>query len=193
MKYYLFSLVSLFAHAGYTQSESVFDFTRWTHPDSIVLPNPCELLPLSTSAKVLEIDVNNINEKSAKSAGNSHYLSCFYRWEDPTTPHAGMLFQVMKNGVPENPDFISRTYKSKITEGEFLQHLERKVKYKKHVIGKVEIAYNPVTYAVFWHIGDNYMFHLIFNLNSLNEDRFLTIIEQIVPEVNKNMLNHLLK
>jgi len=177
----------------YSQTKDIFNFTKLIHPDSIVLPSPCNLLSLNIAADALGIIEDNISQKFTRGLGDSYSLSCFYKWEEPTTPNAGMLLQVIKNGYPENSDFISKSFQSKFTQGEFVQHLDRKILYKKHKIGKLEIAYNPETYAAFWHIGDNYMFHLIFNLNTLNEDKFLKIINQVVPEVNKNMLAHLLK
>lgn len=175
------------------QKTSIFNFAEWVHPDSILLPQPCETLPLSALSQVIEIDDSLIEQKTAGLKSGNYSLSCFYKWNDPSTPHAGMLFQIMKNGVPENKDFISRTYQSKIIEGEFIQHLDKKVTFKKHSVGKVDIIYNPVTHSAYWHIGDNYMFHLIFNLHSLNEDKFLYYLDNLVPEINKNMLLRLLE
>jgi hypothetical protein len=194
MKGYILSLLIICQIIpGLAQKSSVFNFAEWVHPDSIVLPSPCDILPLSSCSMILDIDENNLEQKFTGGSMGGHSQSCFYKWPDPSTPHAGMLFQIIKNGVPENRDFISRTFQSKMTDGEFIQHLNKKVTFQTHKVGKVDIIYNPVTYSAYWHIGDNYMFHIIFNLNSLNQEKFLSLLNEMVPEINRNMLNHLLE
>ena len=177
---------------GLGQKSSVFNFAEWVHPDSIVLPSPCDIMPLSSFSGILEIDENNIDQKFTGGNLGGHSLSCFYKWPDPSTPHAGMLFQIIKNGVPENKDFLSRTFQSKVSDGEFIQHLNKKVPFQTYKVGQVDIIYNPVTYSAYWHIGDNYMFHIIFNLNTLDQEKLLSLLNEMVPEINRNMLSHLL-
>ena len=89
--YFLLFLALTTSNLLSQKTVNVFNFSEWVHPDSVVLPSPCELLPLKDAATILKISEDNISQKFTQGLGDKFSLSCFYKWEEATTSNAGML------------------------------------------------------------------------------------------------------
>lgn len=186
------SFVSIDVVAQSGINTRVFNFGVHRNPSDLILPKACDLVTMDEVKSAL--GVTDIQMKSTGNPGDVKASNCFFKWEDPATPHAGMLLQLMTNpSYDDNPEYISYLVESKITEGESVQGSRKNLIFKEGMIGKVKIVYAAENGRVYWNVGDNYLFMLTFNIAGLKEDRMLDIARKLVPSVNKNLLAKLLE
>jgi hypothetical protein len=170
----------------------IFNFGVHRNPTELLLPNACDLITPDEVKSVL--GVTEVNIKSTGNPGDVKASNCFFKWEDPATPHAGMLLQVMTNPLyDDNPEYISYLVESKLTEGESVQGSRKNLLFKETMVGKVKVVYAIENGRVYWNVGDNYLFMLTFNIAGLQTERMLDIARQLIPSVNKNLLGKLLE
>lgn len=170
----------------------IFNFGVHRNPTELLLPNACDLITPDEVKSVL--GVTEVNIKSTGNPGDVKASNCFFKWEDPATPHAGMLLQVMTNPLyDDNPEYISYLVESKLTEGESVQGSRKNLLFKETMVGKVKVVYAIENGRVYWNVGDNYLFMLTFNITGLQTERMLDIARKLIPSVNKNLLGKLLE
>lgn len=170
----------------------IFNFGVHRNPTELLLPNACDLITPDEVKSVL--GVTEVNIKSTGNPGDVKASNCFFKWEDPATPHAGMLLQVMTNPLyDDNPEYISYLVESKLTEGESVQGSRKNLLFKETMVGKVKVVYAIENGRVYWNVGDNYLFMLTFNIAGLQTERMLDIARKLIPSVNKNLLGKLLE
>lgn len=164
------------------------DYTTPTDPAQLTLPNPCSLISEAQIKDLLDIDNANVNIKLANDPGNVNAQACFFKWDDPRTPNAGILIQTMTNPVYNDyPQYISNFVASKITEGENLVDSSQPIKFEKLSLdnGK-SAAFSFQQARVYWNIGNDYLFMLAFNVSTINESEMKDIAEDIIEAVNSN-------
>lgn len=172
----------------------LFDFGIHRNPKDLFVPKACDLISAQDVQLILGLASQNVQIKSADNPGVVKVKSCFYKWEDPSTPHAGMLLQIMTNPVyDDSPEYVSDMMASKLADGETSPGAKNKAVFKETMIGKVKVIYAKENSRVYWNIGDNYLFMLAFNITNLDETKMLEMANKIVPIVNKNLLGELLK
>ena len=194
-------LLSFFFYSSicslFSQSEinaHLFNFGVHRDPINLYVPNPCDLISALEIQTLLSLAEQSVLTKAANNPGDVKVKSCFYKWDDPSTPHAGMLLQIMTNPVYEDsPEYISNMMQSKLTQGETIPGSKNKLVFKESMIGKVKVIYAKENSKIFWNIGDNYLLTLAFNITNLSETKLLDLANKIVPVVNKNLLAALLK
>lgn len=190
--FYYISVCSLISQSEI--NTHLFNFGVHRDPVNLIVPNPCDLISPLEIQKVLALVEQNVLTKAANNPGDVKVKSCFYKWDDPSTPHAGMLLQIMTNPVyNDSPEYISSMIQSKLTDGETIPGSKNKLVFKELMIGKVKVIYAKENSKVFWNIGDNYLLTLAFNITNLTESKLVDFANQIVPVVNKNLLAVLLK
>ncbi|MGB4960102.1 MAG: hypothetical protein WBO36_11555 [Saprospiraceae bacterium] len=157
-----------------------------TNPDQLKLPKACELLDVAKVQEILKAK-SAVNLKDADDPTNTSASSCFFKWDDPDTPNAGILIQIQKNPVfNEYDQYISTFVSSKITEGETTLGDAAPKKYKTFNAGGFSGAYSFEHSRFYWNIGSDYLFMLAFNVSTLSEGDMVEIAEVIAAEVNKN-------
>jgi hypothetical protein len=170
----------------------IFNFGVHRNPTDLILPIACDLISLDEVKACLS--VADIQVKSTGNPGDVKVSNCFFKWEDPATPYAGMLLQVMTNPIyDDNPEYISYLVESKLTEGEAVQGGSRNVLFKETMVGRVKVVYAIENARLYWNVGDNYLFMLSFNIAGLQEERMLAMAKKLVPVINKNILGKLLE
>lgn len=156
------------------------------HPDKLPLPPSCDLLSEVWIKETLGLTLSDVSRKESEDPGNPNARSCFFRWEDPATPNAGIFIQLMTNPVFNEYDaWISTFVNAKLSEGETPLGSEEAYKYKRFDAGKYKGAYSYDLKRFYWNIGNNYLFMLAFNLD-IPESKMLGYAEKISAKVNEN-------
>ena len=129
------------------------------------------------------VDPKNLTVPSACSM----ITACFFKWDDPSTPNAGILVQIMTNPVyDEFPQYVSMYVESKLKEGEMAMGQETPFKYKKFEAAGIDGAYSFEQGRFYWAGDANYMFMLAFNVSAFDEDDMVDAAEDIIESIHKN-------
>lgn len=156
------------------------------HPDKLPIPGACDMLSQEWIKETLGLTLTDVTLKEADDPSNKNARSCFFRWEDPGTPNAGIFIQIMTNPVFDEYDgWISSFVTAKLKEGETALGNEEAFKYKTYDAGKYKGAYSYDLKRFYWNIGNNYLFMLAFNLD-IPESMMLNYAEKISAKVNEN-------
>jgi hypothetical protein len=156
-------------------------------PKDLKIPSACEMIGEAEIQKILNIAGASVNIKEADDPGNMTTRSCFFKWDDPATPNAGILIQILTNPVySEYPEYISKFVSSKLTDGETMMGSDKPSIFKKFKSGNTIGAYSFEQGKAYWNLNNDYLFMLAFNVSTLSEDKMLQAAEAIVAEVNKN-------
>ncbi len=163
------------------------DMSAATDPSKLTIPNACEMITQQSIQTLMKSAGLNIRIKEANDPENDKAKSCFFQWDDPNTPNAGILIQIQTNPIfEEYPQYISNFVAAKLSEGETVLGQDKPVKFKKFAAGSTVGAFSHEQSRFYWSLGNNYLFMLAMNLTTLNEDQMLSLGEKIVEEVNKN-------
>ncbi len=155
-------------------------------PKNLTVPSACSMI---TAAEVQDIvnAKNAVVVKESNDPKNQQVKSCFFKWDDPSTPNAGILVQIMTNPVyDEFPQYVSMYVESKLKEGEMAMGQETPFKYKKFEAAGIDGAYSFEQGRFYWAGDANYMFMLAFNVSAFDEDDMVDAAEDIIESIHKN-------
>jgi len=159
-------------------------------PKDLTIPSACEMIGEPEIQKILNISGIYVDIKEADDPGNLTTKSCFFKWNDPNTPNAGILIQILTNPVyDEYPEYISKFVSSKLTDGETLMGNDNPSRFKKFKSGNTVGAYSFEQGKFYWNHNNDYLFMLAFNVSTLTNDQMVKSAEAIVAEVNKNFVS----
>lgn len=163
------------------------DMSTPTDPAKLTIPSACEMITQEKLQAIMNTAGISVRIKEANDPANPKSKSCFFQWEDPNTPNAGILIQIQTNPVFEDyPQYISNFVAAKLSEGETVLGQDKAIKYKKFAVGETVGAFSHEQSRFYWSLGNDYLFMLALNLTSLNESKMLSIGEKIVTEINNN-------
>ncbi len=158
-----------------------------TDPEKLTIPNACEMITEANIQSILNVAGSPVTVKEANDPSNNKAKSCFFKWDDASTPNAGILIQIQTNPVYNDfPQYISNYVSAKITEGETVLGNDKPTKFKKFTAGGYTGAYSFEQSRFYWNIGNDYLFMLAFNLTSLNENQMVDVAAKIIVEINNN-------
>ncbi|MBK9253956.1 MAG: hypothetical protein IPM42_00560 [Saprospiraceae bacterium] len=192
---FLFLLISTFfackndstnkeSESGDTSGENYSN--KATNPADLKIPGACEMLTEEWIKTTLGLTLSDVTQKEADDPENKNARSCFFRWEDPSTPNAGIMIQIMTNPVYDEFDqWVSYFVNAKLSEGEVLLGSDEAHKYKKFDAGNLRGAYSYELKRFYWHLGNDYLYMLAFNLE-IPESKMVADAKKIAIEVNKN-------
>jgi hypothetical protein len=157
-------------------------------PSTLTLPESCNLITPEDLKSILGIPAGSINVKNADEKDGKGNRSCFFQWEDPATPNAGILISVMTNPVyADAQDYFTLMIKSKLQNGETELGQDKPDKFTKFDAGSKGMgAYNFRQGRFYWNHGNDYMFMLAFNMTTLTEKKMVEAAEKISAKVNTN-------
>lgn len=164
------------------------DTSAATDPSQLNIPDACAMISDAQLKSILSITAPApLDIKPANDPSNTSAKSCFFKWEDLSTPNAGVLIQIMTNPVyDEYPEYISNYVSSKLTEGETVLGSDAATRYKKFSSGDVVGAYSFDQSRFYWSFGNDYLFMLAFNVSTLSEDKMLAAAKSIISEIQTN-------
>jgi len=150
------------------------------------IPDACGMLSQTWIKNTLELKITNISIKKAEENEDTPAKSCFFKWEDPNTSHAGIFIQIMTNPVYDEFDqWVSYFVNAKVSEGEVIQGSDEVYFYKRYNAGIYKGVYSYDLKKFYWNKGDDYLFMLAFNLD-ISESKMLSYAEKISAKVNEN-------
>lgn len=159
--------------------------TAIINPKDLVIPNACEMLSQEWIKETLGLALTDVTLTEAD-AGNNNSRSCFFKWEDPATPNAGIFIQIMTNPVYEEFDkWIGQFVNAKLTEGESVLGNDEPYKYKKFESDNMKGAYSYDLKRFYWNLGNNYLFMLAFNMD-ITESKMVDHAKKMATEINNN-------
>jgi hypothetical protein len=157
-------------------------------PSTLTVPESCNLITAEDIKNILGVPAGSINVKNADDKDKKGNRSCFFQWDDPATPNAGIMINVMTNPVyAEAQDYFTLMIKSKLEHGETEVGQDKADRFSKFDAGTKGIgAYNFRQSRFYWNRGNDYMFMLAFNMTTLTEKKMVSVAEEIVAKVNAN-------
>lgn len=195
MKQLLFSLFVIFLIACKNDSSSnkleAIDPTAVNgkapvDPKTLTVPNAVDMITVAEVQDILDTN-SPVNAKESNDPTNDKSKSCFFKWDDPNTPNAGILIQVMANPVFEDyPQYISTFVSSKLKEGEMVIGQDAPITYKEFDANGKPGAYSFQQARFYWAGDNDYLFMLAFNVSTLSESKMVKAAEKIAKIVNKN-------
>ena len=132
---------------------------------SELLPQMCDLVPVSYIAEILEVGPDAITPKnSTPGGGNPKSRTCFFKWEDPDFANTGIMMQAMRNPmIDEFPGYIPTYIESKRLNGEQLIAEETPYMFKELIGLGDEGVYSSDVGKYYWRFSDQVIFLLAFN------------------------------
>lgn len=155
-------------------------------PKTLTVPSAAELITAAEVEDILSTG-SPVSAKESNDPTNDKNKSCFFKWDDPNTPNAGILIQVMTNPVYEDyPEYIANFVSSKIKEGEMMMGQDTPIKYSEFEVAGRPGAYSFQQARFYWAGDNNYLFMLAFNVSTLSESKMVKAAEKIAKIVNSN-------
>lgn len=185
----LFFALSMFSCKNESSSslnETTVSDAPPVNPATLTIPNSCSLI---NSAEIKSIFGTNadVRVKDSSDPTNNTSRACFFQWEDPDTPNAGIMIQVQTNSVYEEyPEYIKNYISNKIENGEMLMGSDIPMKFKKFDASGRPGAYNFDQGRFYWTTDNNYIMTLFFNVSTLNEKGMVKAAQKIIEKVNSN-------
>lgn len=163
-----------------------------TEPSNLKLPLACDLLSPEYIKNILNINTD-ISVKDASIEEPSMTQSCFFKWDDENTEHAGLLVQVLKNPVYNKyPEYILDFVKLKLEDGEISKEDENNIiEYSPFSFNGGVGAYSFQKAYFYWTCGGNYQFMLAFNISTLTEEKMVALAIRIITEINGNFISNI--
>lgn len=163
------------------------DMSKPADPEKLTIPNACEMITEEKLKAIMKTAGISVRIKEANDPKNPKSKSCFFQWDDPNTPNAGILIQIQTNQVyADYPQYISNFVAAKLSEGETVLGQDKPVKYKKFAAGETVGAYCHEQSRFYWSLGNDYLFMLAMNLSTLGDSDMRSLGEKIVTEINNN-------
>lgn len=155
-------------------------------PKTLTVPSACQMITTGEVQKIIGTSAT-VMLKESNDPTNDKVKSCFFKWNDPSMPNAGILVQLMTNPVyDEYPQYISTYVSSKLEEGEMTMDQQAPFKYKKFNAAGHDGAYSFEQGRFYWTGDANYAFMLAFNVNSFDEDDMVDAAEEIIEVIDSN-------
>jgi hypothetical protein len=160
--------------------------TTIIHPDKLTIPAACEMLTKEWIKETLGLKLSDVALKDSDDPTNKNTRSCFFRWEDPATPNAGIVIQIMTNPVYDEFDqWVSYFVNAKLTDGEVVLGNDEPYKYSKFEAGGIKGVYSFDLKRFYWNLGNNYLFMLAFNMD-IPEGKMVEHAKKMAAEINNN-------
>ena len=155
-------------------------------PANLKLPSSCSLIS-AAEIKAIFNTKTDVNVKDASDGKDTNSRACFFRWEDPNTPNAGIMIQLQTNSVfEEYPEYIANYIPNKLENGEMAMGDDRPIKYSKFDAKGRPGAYSFQQGRFYWTMDNNYIIALYFNVSTLNEKGMVKAAEKIIEKINSN-------
>lgn len=132
--------------------------------NGLVVANACNMVPLEQIAEALGLEATQLEvTDSSEKGANRKSSSCFFKWDDFDLPNAGILFQSMRNPMPDEiPDYVIRFIESKKSTGERGID-EAPILFQDFPGIGDEGAYSTDAGKYFWRLGDKALLSIAFN------------------------------
>ena len=132
--------------------------------NGLVVANVCNMVPLEQIAEALGLEATQLEvTDSSEKGANRKSSSCFFKWDDFDLPNAGILFQSMRNPMPDEiPDYVIRFIESKKPTGERGID-EAPILFQDFPGIGDEGAYSTDAGKYFWRLGDKALLSIAFN------------------------------
>ena len=169
-----------------TSAELSEPSTTIIHPDRLTIPAACEMMTQEWIKETLGLTLSDVSMVAADDPSNKNTKSCFFRWEDPATPNAGLFIQIMTNPVYDEFDkWISHFITAKLTDGEVVLGNDEPYKYSKFETNGLNGVYSYDLKRFYWNLGNNYLFMLAFNMD-IPEAKMVEHAKKMAAEINNN-------
>lgn len=130
-----------------------------------LLPEMCDLVPISYIAEVLQVEEGALKKVNSTSDGERpNHRTCFFKWEDPDFPNTGIMMQAMRNPMEDEfPEYIISWMESKRLSGEHTISDDMTHMFKEFDGVGDEGLYNTDVGKYHWRYSDKVIFTLAFN------------------------------
>ncbi len=157
-------------------------------PKTLKMPSTCSLISAADVKSIFNAK-SDVNVKDASDEKEKNSRACFFRWDDPATPNAGIMIQLQTNSVFEDyPEYIANYIPNKISNGEMTMESDTPIKYSKFDANGRNGAYSFQQGRFYWAMDNNYIIALYFNVSTLNEKSMVKAAEKIIAKVNSNFV-----
>ncbi len=165
-----------------------------TDPSQLDIPETCDMITTEDIKSILGVPAASINVKNADDKSNKGSRSCFFQWDDPSTPNAGIMLMIQTNpAYNDAQDFFTLSMKAKLETGEAVLGQDKPERFKKFDAGDGIGAYSFNQSRCYWNLGNDYMFMLAFNITTLSEKKMVDAAEKIAAKVNANFASKVKK
>lgn len=155
-------------------------------PSTLTIPSSCSLISAEEVKSIFNAK-EDVTLKDATDPRDKFSRACFFRWDDPDTPNAGIMIQLQTNSVYEDyPEYIGNYIANKIENGEMVMGNTQPMKFKKFDAKGRPGAYSFDQGRFYWALDNNYLVSLYFNVSTLDEKGMIKAAEKIVSKVNSN-------
>ena len=154
-----------------------------------LLPNMCDLIPISFVAETLGLDESLVTNRNIIPGGAiPNHKTCFFKWNDPNFPNTGIMIQAMRNPLSdEMPEYITAYMTAKRESGENALGEEFVHRFKDLDGIANEGLYNADIGKYFWRFSDLVIFQLAFNTLHEQEEQ-LKIATILGKKMTQNYL-----
>lgn len=167
------------------QKKASYKIGEWG-PDRAI-PNACNLIGKKYIGELFQVDPEKISVKDGNPYGIES-RSCFFRWDSPELPNAGVLIMVSKNPQPDKvDDWATIMIDSKIAHGDGGAEGEGMVKYQPLPELGTSGAYSHQLAKYYWQLDGEVVFMLAFNMNS-HPDQQKAVALTIGNRITNNFL-----
>lgn len=171
--------------SGYT-SANLDDKNKITstykHDPNVPLPDACSLLSRETVANQFDVELRYVNIIDGNPEGEES-RSCFYKWDDPYYPNAGVLVQIQSNPMVEDlPDWPAYAVANKRTTGETIMGDEAPTIYDLLPGIGTDGSYSYALGKYYWRINNDLVVMLAYNME-ITEDKQKETAYVIAKEV----------
>jgi len=157
-------------------------------PD-VALPDACTLLSRESVAKEFGVELIYVNVIDGNPQGEES-RSCFFKWDDPNYPNAGILIQIQSNPmVEEVPDWPAYAVANKRTTGETIMGDAAPTIYKMWPGVGTDASYSYELGKYYWRIKNDLLVMLAYNMD-ITEDKQKETAYAIAQEVMDNLSAH---
>jgi|GEM_PF-1344340 len=143
--------------------------STYTHDPDVPLPDACSLVSRETVAKQFGVELRYVNVIDGNPQGEES-RSCFFKWDDPDYPNAGILVQIQANPmVEELPDWPAYAVANKRTTGETIMGDEAATIYELWPGIGTDGSYSYDLGKYYWRIKNDLVLMLAYNMNITEE------------------------
>lgn len=134
------------------------------------LPDACSLISRETLAELFNVNPIFISPVDGNPDGNKkEHRACFYKWDDPNFPNAGILIQLQTNTMDEEYDeWMSYAVANKRTTGETMMGESEPHMFKLFPHVGTDGSYNYDIGKYYWRIENDLLIMLAYNMQSMD-------------------------
>ena len=160
--------------------------STYRHDPNVALPDACTLLKRESVANQFGVELRYINVIDGNPEGEES-RSCFYKWDDPDYPNAGILVQIQSNPmVEEVPDWPAYAVANKRTTGETIMGDAAPTIYKLWPGVGTDASYSYELGKYYWRIKNDLVIMLAYNMD-ITEDKQKETAYNFAQEVMDNL------